>query len=370
MSDREPVIPSASEESRCGYAAGFVQQDPSARPRDDKRVRTALITGISGSGGSYLAEHIASHHPNVDLHGFARWHSTTVSDNLAEIRDRVTVHEVDLTDFGAVFAALQAVKPDAIFHLASHANVRASFTTPNAVLANNILGTSTLFEAIRLAKLDPVIQLCSTSEVYGQVDPKYVPITEDAPMRPVSPYAVSKTAQDLLGFSYFASYGLRIVRTRMFAYLNPRRADLFATSFARQVAWIERGLQREPLRHGNLDSVRTMIDVRDAMRAYWDATLHCRPGEAYNIGGTTVITVGEFLELLKGLARTPIPTGQDPALLRPADVTLQIPSVEKFKAAAGWAPRYSFEDSVADLLGYWRRKATEAAAAEQLELAA
>jgi GDP-4-dehydro-6-deoxy-D-mannose reductase len=333
-------------------------------------IRTALITGISGSGGSYLAEYIAEQHPGVDLHGFARWHSTTANDNLERIRGRVTVHEVDLTDFGAVFATLQAVKPDAIFHLASHANVRASFATPNAVLANNILGTSTLFEAVRLAQLDPVIQLCSTSEVYGQVDPKYVPITEDTPMRPVSPYAVSKTAQDLLGFSYFASYGMRIVRTRMFAYLNPRRADLFATSFACQVAWIERGLQTEPLRHGNLDSVRTMIDVRDAMRAYWDASRYCQPGEAYNIGGVTVITVGEFLELLKSLAHAPIPTRQDPALLRPADVTLQIPSVEKFKAATGWAPRYSFEDSVADLLGHWRRKADEAASAQSLGLAA
>ena len=333
-------------------------------------IRTALITGIAGSGGSYLAEYIATHHPDVELHGFARWHSTTANHNLEAIRDRVTVHEVDLTDFGAVFSALQAVEPDVIFHLASHANVRASFATPNAVLSNNILSTSTLFEAIRLAGLDPIVQLCSTSEVYGQVDPKYVPITEDAPMRPVSPYAVSKTAQDLLGFSYFASYGMHIVRTRMFAYLNPRRADLFATAFARQVAWIERGLQTQPLRHGNLDSVRTMIDVRDAMRAYWEASLHCQPGEAYNIGGTTVITVGEFLELLKSLATRPIPTQVDPALLRPADVTLQIPSVEKFKAVTGWAARYSFEESVADLLGYWRRKADEAVAAEQLGLAA
>jgi nucleoside-diphosphate-sugar epimerase len=255
---------------------------------------------------------------------------------------------------------MRVVRPQVIFHLASHANVRASFVTPHAVLANNILGTSTLFEAIRLAEIDPLVQLCSTSEVYGQVDPKDVPITEDAPMRPVSPYAVSKAAQDLLGFSYFKSYGMRIIRTRMFAYVNPRRADLFATSFARQVAWIERGLQTDPLRHGNLDSVRTMIDVRDAMRAYWEAILHCVPGEAYNIGGTTVITVGAFLELLIAQASAPIATWQDPALMRPADVTLQIPSVDKFRTATGWQPRYTFEDSVADLLGYWRQRALEA----------
>lgn len=319
-------------------------------------IRRALITGIAGSGGSYLAEHIVAHHPEVEVHGFSRWHSTTTSDNLRAIRSRITVHEVDLNDFGAVFAALRKVQPDAIFHLAAHANVRASFTTPQAVLSNNILGTSNLFEAIRLAELDPVIQLCSTSEVYGQVDPKYVPITEETPFRPASPYAVSKAAQDMLGWTYFTSYRMQIIRTRMFSYLNPRRTDLFATSFARQVALIERGLQAE-LIHGNLDSVRTMIDVRDAMRAYWDAALYCEPGEAYNIGGTTTLTVGQFLERLISMCRVKIPTRCDSRLLRPADVTLQIPCVEKFRQATGWEPTVTFDESLAELLAYWRSEA-------------
>ena len=300
-------------------------------------IRSALITGIGGSGGSYLAEYIVEHHPEVRVHGFARWHSTT-QDNLQALRGKVTLHEVDLNDFGSVIAALQEVKPDAIFHLAAHANVRASFVTPQAVLSNNILGTGNLFEAVRIAKLDPLIQLCSTSEVYGQVDPKDVPIREEAPMRPASPYAVSKVAQDLLGYTYFVAYKMRIIRTRMFAYLNPRRTDLFATSFARQVARIEAGLQNE-LTHGNLESVRTIVDVRDAMRAYWDALLHCKPGEAYNIGGTTTMTVGEVLKR------------------RPADVTLQIPNVERFVSATGWKPKYSFDESLAHLLEYWRRRA-------------
>ena len=257
---------------------------------ETRTISRILITGIAGSGGSYLAEYIINNYPTVEVHGISRWHSTTSTDNLAGIRERVTVHEADLMDFSSVLAVLQEVKPDAIFHLAAYANVRASFITPNTVLSNNILGTSNLFEAVRLAKLDPIIQLCSTSEVYGQVEPKYVPITEDAPMRPASPYAVSKVAQDLLGWSYFASYKMQIIRTRMFTYLNPRRTDLFATAFAKQVAWIERGLQQE-LVHGNLDSVRTIIDVRDAMGAYWEAIVHCKPGEAYNIGGTTTMKV-------------------------------------------------------------------------------
>jgi GDP-mannose 4,6-dehydratase len=320
------------------------------------QIKSALITGIGGSGGSYLAEYIVEHHPEVKVHGFARWHSSTSQDNLAALRGKVTVHEVDLNDFGSVIAALQEVKPDAIFHLAAHANVRASFITPQTVLSNNILGTSNMFEAIRIAKLDPLIQLCSTSEVYGQVRPDEVPIREEQPMRPASPYAVSKVAQDLLGYTYFVAYKMRIIRTRMFAYLNPRRTDLFATSFARQVARIELGLQKE-LTHGNLESVRTIVDVRDAMRAYWEALLHCKPGEAYNIGGTATMTVGEVLKRLIAMAKKPIPTRQDPALLRPADVTLQIPNVERFAAATGWKPKYSFDESLSHLLEYWRRRA-------------
>ncbi len=324
-------------------------------------IRRVLITGISGSGGSYLAEYIADHHPGVAIHGIGRWHSTTASDNLRKVRDRVTVHECDLADFGSVIEALRAAQPDAIFHLAAHANVRASFITPNAVLSNNILGTSNLFEAVRLLGMDPLIQLCSTSEVYGQVDPKHVPIREDTPLNPASPYAVSKVAQDMLGRVYFVAYQMRIIRTRMFTYLNPRRTDLFATAFARQVAWVERGLLKEVV-HGNLDSVRTMIDVRDAMGAYWVATTRGEPGEAYNIGGTTTMTVGDFLRTLVGLARTPIATRVDPALLRPADVTLQIPCCDKFAAATGWKPAFTFEESLADLLDQWRTRADRAAA--------
>jgi GDPmannose 4,6-dehydratase/GDP-4-dehydro-6-deoxy-D-mannose reductase len=318
-----------------------------------RRFGRVLITGIGGSGGSYLAEHIVARHPDVEVHGFARWHSTT-RNNLFAIGDRVRIHEVDLLDMSSVLTALREINPDGIFHLAAHANVRASFITPGSVLTNNILGTSNLFEAIRFLGLDPVIQLCSSSEVYGQVDPKDVPIREDAPMRPASPYAVSKCAQDMLGAAYWMSCRMRIIRTRMFAYLNPRRADLFASSFARQVARIEAGLQAE-LVHGNLDSVRTIIDVRDAVESYWVALELCEPGEVYNIGGATTLTVGEFLETLKTLARAPIPSRVDPDLLRPADVTLQIPDVSKFTAATGWKPRFAFEESVAHLLDHWRR---------------
>ena len=321
----------------------------------NKQIKSALITGIAGSGGSYLAEYIVQNHPHVALHGIGRWHSTSTSDNLSSIRHNVTVHECDLMDFSSILNTLEQSRPDVIFHLAAHANVRASFQTPLSVLNNNIMGTANLFEAIRAAKINPIFQMCSTSEVYGQVGPEDVPILEETALRPSSPYAVSKVTQDLLGYSYFVAYQMPVIRTRMFAYLNPRRLDLFATSFARQVARIERGLQSE-LVHGNLESVRTIIDVRDAMRAYWDAALYCIPGEAYNIGGKTSIKVGDFLDLLKSLAKTPIASRVDAALIRPADVTLQIPSTEKFERTTGWEPQFSFEESVSFLLEHWRNE--------------
>lgn len=315
--------------------------------------RTVLITGVAGSGGSYLAEYIEKNQPRVELHGLVRWHSTTSVSNLSGVK-KITLHECDLTDASSVFSALEKVKPDAIFHLAAHANVKASFQTPLAVLANNISATANLLEGVRLLKLDPVIQICSTSEVYGQVDPKNVPIKEDCPYNPASPYAISKLAQDFLGQVYFRSYGMKVIIIRMFTYLNPRRGDLFATSFARQVAKIEKGLQKELL-HGNLESVRTVLDVRDGMDAYWLALTKCRFGEAYNIGGTATMTVGEFLNVLKKLARCKIRSRLDPNLLRPNDVTLQIPDTTKFISETGWKPKYKFEDSVKFLLDYCRK---------------
>lgn len=321
-----------------------------SKTRNFKKV---FITGITGSGGSYLAEFISWRFPKVEIHGTTRWHSTTNHSNLKNLMGKIFVHECDLTDFSSVFSVLKKINPEAIFHLASHANVRASFTTPLSVVNNNILGTINLLEAIRLVGCDPVIQICSTSEVYGQVSPKDVPIKESCAFNPSSPYAVSKATQDLLGFTYYRCYKLKIIRTRMFAYINPRREDLFASSFARQVAAIELGRQKI-LKHGNLNSVRTLIDVRDAMEAYWVALEKGKFGEAYNLGGNKVITVRDFLEVLKDLAKSKIETAVDKNLLRPADVTLQIPDVSKFRNETGWKPKYSFVESVKFLLNYWR----------------
>lgn len=322
---------------------------------EKRRFRKILITGISGSGGSYLAEFLVNNHPEVEVYGVSRWHSSSSEANLRGIKNKVKIYECDLNDLSSVVNALKTIKPEGIFHLASHANVRASFVTPISVLNNNILGTVNLFEGIKLAKIDPVILLCSTSEVYGIVDPKNVPIKEDCPYNPASPYAVSKLAQDCLGFSYYLSYGLKVIRTRMFTYLNPKREDLFATNFAIQIAKIELGLQKVLL-HGNLESVRTIIDVRDAVEAYWIALNRCRIGDVYNIGGNKKIKVGRVLELLKKKARCKIPCQLSKGLLRPVDVTLQIPNSLKFRSHTGWQPRYSFEESLEFLLNECRKR--------------
>ena len=320
-----------------------------------RKFKRILITGISGSGGSYLADFIVKNKPDVEVHGMSRWHSTAGNHNLKDILDKVIMHETDLLDLSSIIRVLESVKPDGIFHVASYANVRNSFITPLSVINNNVMGTANLFEAIRLTKIDPVIQLCSTSEVYGKVDPKHVPINEECPINAVNPYSVSKVTQDLLGQSYFMSYGMKIIRTRMFAYINPRRSDLFATSFATQVARIEAGLQDE-LRHGNLDSTRTLIDVRDAMESYWVALEKGEFGAIYNIGGKTVIKVGEFLDILKEKSKSEIKSSVDPELLRPADITLQIPDTTKFEDETGWKPKYSFEESVEYLLEHCRNE--------------
>lgn len=318
-----------------------------------RNFKKALITGISGSGGSYLAEYICRKHSKVKVHGVSRWHVTSSNKNLKKILNKIVLHECDLQDYSSILNVLRKVRPDVIFNLAAHANVRASFDTPLSVMQNNIFGTANLLQAVKDLNLDPVIQMCSTSEVYGVVSKKDIPINENCSFNPASPYALSKVSQDLLGQVYFKNYNLKVITTRMFTYLNPKRSDLFATAFARQVAMIEKG-QQKILKHGNLNSVRTIIDVDDAMESYWIAAKKGKFGEVYNIGGNKTMKVGEFLELLKKHSKVKIISKVDPKLLRPTDVTLQIPDMKKFYKHTGWKPKVKFEESVKKLLQHCR----------------
>ena len=310
-----------------------------------------LITGITGSGGSYLAEYILDNHPDVDVYGIHRWHSAGTLANVDHIKDRIKIIECDLLDLSSIIRALKIVMPNRIFHLAAYANVRKCFDTPIAVINNNIMGTANLLEAVRLVCPEAILQMCSSSEVYG--NPETFPMTEDHPLKPVNPYSVSKLAQEALAYAYFKSWGLKIIITRMFAYINPRRGDLFASAFAKQIVDIENG-KKPVLTHGNLDSIRTLIDVRDAMETYWIACERCEYGVAYNIGGKDIMSVGEFLDKLKSRAKCHIFSELDKNLLRPVDVTKQVPDTNKFDSLTGWQPRYKIDESIDFLLGFYR----------------
>jgi GDPmannose 4,6-dehydratase/GDP-4-dehydro-6-deoxy-D-mannose reductase len=312
-----------------------------------------LITGITGMVGSHLAEYLLSAFPDIEVHGLVRWRSPL--RNIQKILPRIQLHQGDLRDLNSLVLLLRQVRPDRIHHLAAQSYVDQSFVAPADTLHSNIIGTVNLLDAARIVEINPRIHICSSSEVYGQVRPDEVPITEMTPLRPASPYAVSKVGEDMIAFQYGLSYQLDLVRTRMFTHTGPRRGHVFAeSSFARQIAEIEAGLRPGPVRVGNLDSVRTLADVRDAVRAYKLLLDKCPAGEVYNIGGKETMTVGDILQTLKSLARIPIEHVVDPARLRPSDVTLQIPDTRKFHAATGWEPEISARQTLSDLLDYHR----------------
>jgi len=317
-----------------------------------------LITGVTGMVGSHLADYILDHHPGVEVHGLIRWRSPL--DNIRRIESRVTLHQGELRDLNSLVLVLQRVRPDWIFHLAAQSYVTVSFVAPADTIHTNVIGTVNLLDAVRVSGLDPKIHICSSSEVYGQVTEAEVPIRETNPFRPASPYAVSKTGEDMIALQYFLSYGTKTLRTRMFTHTGPRRGNVFAeSSFAKQIAEIEAGVRSNPVRVGNLESVRTVADVRDAVRAYWVLLEKCPPGEVYNIGGSRTMTIGDILEVLKGMARCKIEHVVDPALLRPSDVTLQIPDTSKFQQATGWKPEIPVETTLRDLLTYHRNRVKE-----------
>ncbi|RJQ13366.1 MAG: SDR family oxidoreductase [Nitrospiraceae bacterium] len=314
-----------------------------------------LITGVTGFVGSHLAEYILNLGEGHEVYGLCRWRSP--KDNLNNLYDKITLLDADLCDLSALIRHFRAVRPDIIFHLAAQSYVLTSFNSPIQTIWTNVIGTTNLLEAVRIVEIDPVIHICSSSEVYGQVREEDVPIKETCPFRPASPYAVSKVGEDMVALQYFLSYGIRTIRTRMFTHTGPRRGDVFAMSFfAKQVAAAELGLKEPVVRVGNLKSVRTFCDVRDAVRAYWMLAHKCPPGEVYNIGGNRTLTIGETLDLLLSYSMTKCEIKVDPALIRPSDVTLQIPCFDKFRNATGWEPVIPLEKTLEDMLAYWREE--------------
>ncbi len=315
----------------------------------------ALITGITGFAGSHLAEYLLEHQSQVEVFGTYRWRSPL--DNIEGILDRVELVETDLRDAASVRTTLDKVRPEVIFHLAAQSFVPTSWLGPVETMSTNVNSQIYIFEALRELELDAAVQIACSSEEYGLVLPDEVPITEDNPLRPLSPYAVSKVAQDMLGYQYHRSYGTRAFRTRGFNHTGPRRGDVFVTSnFAKQIAEIEAGKREPVIRVGNLDSVRDFTDVRDMVRGYWLATQKAEPGEVYNLCSGKGITIRELLDRLLDLSEADVKVEVDPERLRPSDVEVLLGDYSKFHKATGWEPEIPFSKTLADTLDYWRQR--------------
>jgi len=323
----------------------------------------ALITGITGMVGSHLADFLLSE-TDWDIYGMCRWRSPL--DNVSHLLDRANRSDrlkflsADLRDYISLLNVVEEVRPDYVFHLAAQSYPSTSFTSPLDTLDTNILGTVRLLEVLRRCSgIDPVIHVCASSEVYGRVPREKLPINEECSFHPASPYAISKVGTDLLGRYHTEAYGQKVITTRMFTHTGPRRGDVFAEStFAKQIAMIEAGQIPPVLKVGNLDSLRTWADVRDAVRAYYLlVTVNPIAGQSYNIGGTYSCTIRQMLDYLLSLSsRKDIRVEVDPQRLRPIDADLQVPDTSKFHRHTGWEPEISFEKTMTDLLEYWRSR--------------
>ena len=341
-----------------------------------------LITGITGFVGSHLAEYVLANVKGAAVYGTYRWRSKM--ENLEDLakngrldviegayRDthrlrgpgrvgRVTLLHCDLTDPIAAERLVTTVRPDRIFHLAAQSFVQSSFYEPAATLLTNISAQLYVFEAARKLDGEVRIHVPGSSEEYGLVHPDELPMKETNPLRPLSPYAVSKVAQDKLAWQYFRSYGLHVVTTRAFNHTGPRRGSVFVTStVARQIAEIERGLRKPVVLVGDVTTKRDWHDVRDTARAYWLALEKGEPGEVYNVGSGRTVQVREMLETLLGYSAAKIDVKEDPARLRPSDVPILWADVTKFRKRTGWEAKIPFKTTLYDLLNYWRERVTK-----------
>ena len=321
--------------------------------------KKALITGVTGMVGSHLSDYLIEN-TDWDIHGMCRWRSPLI--NLENHRARIdesnrfSLHYADLRDPISVDSVMKIVKPDYIFHLAAQSFPKTSFNSPLDTYDTNIQGTEAVLNSARNFCSAAIIHICSSSEVFGRVAKDKLPINEECGFHPASPYAISKVATDLIGRYYAEAYDMTVMTTRMFTHTGPRRGDVFAeSSFAKQLALIEAGKQQPKLLVGNLDSLRTWADVRDAVRAYYMlVTVNPIPGEYYNIGGTYTCSIEEMLTKLIEISGLSVTIEIDPNRLRPIDADLQVPDTSKFNSHTGWKPVITFEQTMSDLLNYWK----------------
>ncbi len=329
-------------------------------------IKKALITGITGMVGSHLADFLLEN-TDIEIYGMCRWRSPldNISHLIDDINKKKRVHLLygDLRDYISIQDVMNKSKPDYIFHLAAQSYPKTSFESPLDTFETNIQGTSRVLEAVRNdinLRKNTIIHVCASSEVFGRVPKEKLPIDEECTFHPASPYAISKVGTDLVGRYYAEAYGMKVMTTRMFTHTGPRRGDVFAEStFAKQIAMIEQNLIPPIVKTGNLDSLRTFADVRDAVKAYYMlVTMNPISGEYYNIGGTHTCSIKEMLDYLISIStfKDKIKVETDPERLRPIDADLQVPNTKKFQDHTGWKPEISFEKTMLDLLNYWRDK--------------
>src|SRR5437667_7949813 len=317
-------------------------------------MKRVLVTGVTGFAGSHLVDYMLER-GDCEIYGIQRWRSRT--ENIEHFMDRITILECDLRDASSTRDTLETVRPQWIFHLAAQSFVPTSWSAPTESLTTNILSQVNIFEAVRRLGLGCRIQLACSSEEYGMVHPDEVPIRETNPLRPLPPYAVSKGAQDMLGYQYWMSWKVDSVRTRGFNHEGPRRGPVFvASDFAKQIADIEKGLKPPVVQVGNLTSKRDFTDVRDMVRAYWLALEKGEPGEVYNICSGVAWSIQKVLDLLLSMTQAKIEVRQDPARLRPSDVPILLGDNSKFVRATGWKPTIPFEQTLRDMLEHWRAR--------------
>ncbi|MBN2168359.1 MAG: GDP-mannose 4,6-dehydratase [Actinobacteria bacterium] len=313
-----------------------------------------LITGVTGFVGSHLAEYCLGR-GDVEVFGTVRWRSRM--ENIVDVENDVALIDCDLRDPIATKHCIAEVKPDYIFHLAAQSFVPTSWKAPTETVTTNMVGQINIFEAVRDLGLSTRIQIAGSSEEYGLVHEDEVPIKETNPLRPLSPYGVSKVGQDLLGYQYFMSYGLNIIRTRAFNHTGPRRGEVFVCSnFSKQVAMIEKGKKSPVIEVGNLSARRDFTDVRDMVKGYWLSLEKGEPGEVYNLGSGKDMTMREMLDMLLEHTDVEIEVRQDPERMRPSDVEILLADITKFSSVTGWKPEIPFEKTLKDLLEYWRER--------------
>ena len=323
--------------------------------------KRVLITGVSGMVGSHLLDFLYEN-TDWDLFGLLRWRSPLENiqshiDNINK-KKRVFLEYGDIRDTLSINEVIKNVKPDYVFHLAAQSFPKTSFSSPLDTYDTNIQGTTNVLEAIKNYSKNAKVHVCSSSEVFGRVKAEDIPIKEDTNFHPASPYAISKVGTDLIGRFYAEAYKMCVITTRMFTHTGPRRGDVFAeSSFAKQIALAEAGLSDDTIYVGNLESLRTIADVRDAVKAYF-MLLTIRPigGEYYNIGGDYTVKISELLDDLINLStkKDVLKIKVDHDRLRPIDADLQVPDIEKFKKHTGWKPEIKYEQTLIDLLNYWR----------------